>query len=55
MVELHSLIKISSTNRRGLGDYRKDVFNYLRDKKIRIYCLQDTHFTTALEPYIRAE
>ena len=57
MAELHSLIKISSTNCRGLGDYakRKDVFNYLRDKKFGIYCLQDTHFTTALEPYVRAE
>ena len=59
MAELHSLIKISSTNCRRLGDYakkkKKDVFNYLRDKKFGIYCLQDTHFTTALEPYIRAQ
>ena len=57
MSELHNLLKISSTNCRGLGDYakRKDVFNFLRDKKIGIYCLQDTHFTTTLEPYIRAE
>ncbi|MCG7878665.1 MAG: reverse transcriptase domain-containing protein [Candidatus Thiodiazotropha endolucinida] len=56
-MENHNLIKIASTNCRGLGDYskRKDVFNYLRDKKIGIYCLQDTHFTTALEPYIRSE
>ena len=57
MAELQSLIKISSTNCRGLGDYakRKDVFNYLRDKNFGIYCLQDTHFTSALEPYVRAE
>ena len=57
MSELHNLLKISSTNCRGLGDYakRKDVFNFLRDKKFGIYCLQDTHFTTTLEPYIRAE
>ena len=27
----------------------------MRDKKFGIYCLQDTHFTTALEPYVRAE
>lgn len=53
----HNLIKIASTNCRGLGDYlkRKDVFCYLREKRIGIYCLQDTHFTTALEPYIRSE
>ena len=57
MSELHNLLKISSTNCRGLGDYakRKDVFNFLRDEKFGIYCLQDTHFTTTLEPYIRAE
>ena len=56
-MENHNLIKIASTNCRGLGDYskRKDVFNYLRDKKFGIYCLQDTHFTAKLEPYIRSE
>ena len=56
-MENHNLIKITSTNCRGLGDYskRKDVFNYLRDKKFGIYCLQDTHFTEALEQYIRSE
>ena len=56
-MENHNLIKIASTNCRGLGDYskRKDVFNYLRDKTFGIYCLQDTHFTAKLEPYIRSE
>ena len=56
-MENHNFIKISSTNCRGLGDYskRKDVFGYLRNKRIGIYCLQDTHFTAALEPYIRSE
>ena len=56
-MENHNLIKIASTNCRGLGDYskRKDVFNYLRDKKFGIYCLQDTHYTAKLEPYIRSE
>ena len=45
-MENHNLIKLASTNCRGLGDYskRKYVFNYLRDKKFGIYCLQDTHF-----------
>ena len=50
-------MKISSTNCRGLGDplKRRDIFNYLRDNKFSICCLQDTHFTDGLEPYIRAE
>ena len=57
MADKKNLIKISSTNCRGLGDYkkRKDVFNYLRNKKHGIYCLQDTHFTKNMEPYIKAE
>ena len=57
MTDKKNLIKISSTNCRGLGDYakRKDVFNFLRNKKYGIYCLQDTHFTKNIEPYIKAE
>ena len=57
MIDKKTLIKISSTNCRGLGDYskRKDVFNYLRNKRYGTYCLQDIHFTKSLEPYIRAE
>lgn len=56
-MEKHNLIKISSSNVRGLHDVqkRKDVFGYLRNKKFQICCLQDTHFTESLEPYIRAE
>lgn len=56
-MEKHNLIKISSSNVRGLHDVqkRKDVFGYLRNKKFHICCLQDTHFTESLEPYIRAE
>ena len=50
-------IKICSLNCQGLGDSkkRKDVFNYLRNKKFNIYFLQDTHFVEKMEPYIRAE
>ena len=50
-------IKICSLNCQGLGDpkKRKDVFNYLRNKKFNIYLLQDTHFEGKMEPYIRAE
>ena len=45
-MENHNLIKLASKYCRGLGDYckRKGVFNYLRDKTVGIYCLQDTHF-----------
>lgn len=54
---LHSLIKISSTNVRGMHDFqkRRDLLHHLRQKKFQIYCLQDTHFTENLEPYICAE
>lgn len=54
---LHSLIKISSTNVRGMHDLqkRRDLLHHLRQKKFQIYCLQDTHFTENLEPYICAE
>ena len=50
-------IKIMSLNCRGLGNTqkRKDVLNYLRQKKYSIYCLQDTHFTHELENHIRSE
>ena len=57
MAELHNLIKISSTNVRGINDFqkRRDIFQYLRQQKFQIFCLQDTHFTGSLEPYISAE
>ena len=50
-------IKITSLNCQGLGnnDKRKDVLNFLRQKKYSIYCLQDTHFTERAENYIRAQ
>ena len=40
-------VTILSVNAQGLGDKnkRKDVFNYLKDKKASIYFIQDTHFT----------
>ena len=48
--------KICSLNVNGLGDFkkRKDVFNYLRDLKNDIYFLQETHFITNQENFIRA-
>ena len=46
-----------SLNCQGLGDLekRRDVLNYLRGKKMNIYCLQDTHFTEQIEPYVEAQ
>ena len=40
-------ITILSMNAQGLGDRnkRKDVLNFLKDKKAAIYFIQDTHFT----------
>ena len=48
---------ISSMNCQGLGDMRKrrDVFQYLKQKKYSIYCLQDTHFDKKIEQYVRSE
>ena len=50
-------ITITSMNCQGLGNYdkRKDVLNFLKQKKYSIYCLQDTHFTEREENYIRAQ
>ncbi len=44
-------------NCRGLGNFKKrrDVFNYLRDKKFSIICIQDTHFEKKIEKQILAE
>jgi len=50
-------LQVMTLNCQGLGDpeKRRDVLNYLRKKKHNIYCLQDTHFTDKLEPYIKAQ
>ena len=50
-------ITICSFNCQGLGgrDKRKDVLNFLKQKKYSIYCIQDTHFTEKEEQYIRTQ
>ena len=50
-------ITILSVNCQGLGNTRKrrDVFHYLKQKSCSIYCLQNTHFSTKLEKYVKAE
>lgn len=54
---MNDVITLLSVNCQGLGNAqkRRDVFNYLRQKKYSIYLLQDTHFEKKLEPYISAE
>ena len=50
-------VEILTLNCRGLGERkkRKDVFNYLRNMKCNIYCLQDTHWVKNQEHYVRSE
>jgi exonuclease III len=50
-------VTICSMNCQGLADAKKrrDVFHYLKTKGFSIYLLQDTHFNTKLENYIRSE
>jgi exonuclease III len=50
-------LKILSLNCRGLKgtNKRQQVFNYLKETKCSIYCLQDTHFTQDMLNDIHAE
>ena len=50
-------LKLCSLNCQGLGDFRKrrDVFNYLRNLKYSIICLQDTHFSKNIEKSVQNE
>ena len=47
---------ICTFNCNGLGDYmkRKDVFDFLRKQKCNIFLLQETHWTSASENFIRS-
>ena len=50
-------LSVMSCNGQGLGNFRKrrDLFQYLRQKKCSVYFLQDTHFEPKMERQIRAE
>ena len=52
-----SNLTIAALNCQGLGDYKKrrDVFQYLKQKRFDIYFLEDTHFDVKLERQIRSE
>ena len=54
---MESTLKIASLNCRGLGEFtkRRDLFHFLREKKLSVYLLQDTHFTTEVEERVRRE
>ena len=48
--------RFGSLNVNGIGDNqkRRDVFNFLRECKLDIYFLQETHLKEQIENYIRA-
>ena len=50
-------ITIAALNCQGLGDFqkRRDVFQYLKQKRCDIYFLEDTHFDEKMEKRIRSE
>ena len=50
-------LKILSLNCRGLNGMkkRKEVFQFLKENKSDIYCLQDTHFTMEMQKTVYAE
>ena len=50
-------LSIISCNCQGLGDFhkRKDLFQYLREKKYDVYFLEDTHFNCKQTSQIRSE
>jgi exonuclease III len=50
-------ITFCTLNCQGLGsnEKRKDVLNFLKQKKYSIYCIQDTHFIEKDEVYIRSQ
>ena len=54
---MESSIKILSANCQGLNSIEKrlDLFDYLKSKQCHIYCLQDTHFTPALDKFIQSQ
>ena len=50
-------ITVASVNCQGLGDFgkRRDVFQYLKQKRCSIYFLQDTHLNPKLDQHYSAE
>ena len=54
---MNNYISFVSMNCQGLSnmDKRSDTFNFLRNKNDSVYFLQDTHFTTKEQNYIRTQ
>ena len=51
------VIKKATVNCQGLAtdSKRKDVLNFYKKQNYSIICLQDTHFTPQIEPYIETQ
>ena len=54
---MNNYISFVSMNCQGLSnmDKRSYTFNFLRNKNYSVYFLQDTHFTTKEQNYIRTQ
>lgn len=52
-----TVIRILSYNCRGLSDFKKrhNVFSYLKDMNCHISCLQDVHFSSAIENTVKSQ
>lgn len=50
-------LKIATVNCQGLASAskRKDVLNFYKGKCYSIICLQDTHFTEDIEPFVETQ
>ena len=57
MSEMSSSVTFASMNCQGLSNKnaRADTLNFLRTKNFSKYMLQDTHFVTKKENYIRTQ
>ena len=57
MIAKYEELRICSLNVNGLGNFkkRKDVFDFLRQQKGNIYFLQETHWKTESENFIRSQ
>lgn len=54
---MDELLHMYSQNCRGLNsvEKRRDLFQYVRQKKYDIICLQDVHLVENMEPFIKSE
>ena len=55
MSQLGETIRVGSANCRGLQEIKKrtDVLEYMKNSKVNIICLQDTHWVDSDYTYIK--